>query len=66
MNVYDREARRISAKMREDGVLPDRRRATDSRLYDHVEAIGLALAGFFGLVFLIAMIALAADFMGAL
>lgn len=34
MQVYDREARRISAQMRADGILPDRRRehACDAHL----------------------------------
>lgn len=61
---YDREARRISAQMRADGLLPERRHGVGPGAWHAAKCAGLALAGFAYLVALVAGVALVADFAG--
>lgn len=61
---YDREARRVQAQMRADGLLPDRRHGVGPGAWHAAKCAGLALAGFAYLVALVAGVALVGDYMG--
>lgn len=64
--TLDAVMRGISRRMREDGLLPDRRRGVGMWAWRAAEGLALGVLGLAYLVALIAIVALIGDWMGAL